>query len=488
MPRMRYVRKLLMGIAFVGLSCGGFAACVGDDSSGNPDATTDSGTDVTTQDVTQDVDSGVGCSARTADDTSGVFVSQDGNDVGSCGTRSNPCKTLIYSIAAAKSTSGKTILYVAAPPPASDGGADGGGSTGTYQESIILDAPISIEGGWADKGGTWTPICDTTTSTAVTIEGTTNTTITASFNGSATLRDIRVVSKPSADPSESLYGIFALGSSTSLTLDQVVVDVGAGGIGTDGVDGGVGASTAADAGCAASNGAAGGAGATGTGGAAGTFSSTGYVETDGTDGGNGVAGHAGTAGGNGACASCDVFVGTCPGTCNFGSQNECAGNGIAGCGGGGGGGGSAGTGGGASIAVFLWDAKLTVFGGSFTTSNGGNGGNGGAGAGGGNGNAGAKGADKGCATSLSNPGCVGSVCTGSYGGGYTLDGGTAGGGGGHGGAGASGGGGSGGASYDIVQGGDAGVTLNGSPMFVYGDGGTGGVLGGANGTAGDKWP
>ena len=495
---MRYTRQLVAVAALAAAAIGGFSACVGDDS-GVPDATTpDGGNDATTQDVqTKDVaiDGPTGCAARTADDTAGVFVAKSGSDVNSCGTRSNPCLTITYAIATAKAASGKTTIYVAAPP-VSDAGAGDAGDAGdagpsanedVYEESVILDAPLTIEGGWKAVGGTWTPICDATTSSAVTIQGVGNTTISASFNGAATLRDLKVISKANAVPSESIYGIFALGSSTNLTLDQVLVDVGAGGAGTDGVDGAPGAN-ATDGGCVGSNGTAGSPGGDGAGGPAGSFGPTGYIAGNGADGGAGAPGHNGAAGGAGACATCQVFTGTCQTSCTFGSANICAQNGQSGCGGGAGGAGTWGTGGGASIGVYVWDAHVTVFGGSFATSNGGNGGNGGAGADGGAPTNGAKGTNANCSTQLSNPGCLGNFCSGTQVSSYTLDGGTTGGNGGAGGAGGHAGGGSGGVTYDFVQGGDGGVLLNGGPTLIHGDGGTGGTLGGANGSAGDKWP
>ncbi len=473
---------------------------MGDDS-GNPDATTPDGggSDATTQDVQSSndavVDGPTGCAARTADDTAGIFVSKSGADVNSCGTRGNPCLTITYAIATAKAASGKTTIYVAAPQP-TDGGIDDAGdaaasAAGVYQESITLDAPITIEGGWNDQAGTWTPICDATTSSAVVIQGVSNTTIATSFSGAATLRDLKVTSKSAADPQESLYGIFATGASTSLTLDQVVVTVGPGGDGVAGTDGIAGAS-ATDAGCAASNGAAGTAGAPGGGGGQGTFSSTGYVPTNGGDGGTGSAGHAGTGGGTGACSStCEVFTGSCPSSCGFGTATVCGQNGISGCGGAAGTGGSLGSGGGSSVAVYVWDAHVVAFGGQFASGNGGKGANGGAAGDGGAATAGAAGSLANCASGLSGATCVNFPsphCSGNAGGGSTLAGGSAGGSGGVGGTGGAGGGGSGGDSYAIVQGGDAGVTLNGGPVLAHGAGGTGGVLGGTNGLAADRWP
>ena len=461
---MSYSRSLILaGVAAGLMITGSFVACVGD--SGNTD-------DATAPDTGSDV-SQTGCLARTADDGAGVFVATTGGDVSGCGTRGNPCKTLTFALNAAKTTSSKTTLYV---------------SSGTYTESLILDTPLSIEGGWKDTGGTWAPVCDATTSTAVTIAGTTNVTITASYTGSATLRDVKIVSKSAANHGETLYGVFAVGAATNLTLDSIVTDIGAGGSGVDGTPGAMGAS-ANDAGCTTSDGGPGGTGANGTGGSAGGFSSTGYVATNGDDAGMGAQGQGGTAFGQGQCQTCQAFVGTCPGNCGFGNQQVCGTNGRSGCGGVGGSPGAFGTGGGSSIAVFVWDAKVTIFGGSLAASNGGNGGNGGAGGDGGAGTNGVDGSTAICPTSLSNPGCLNNFCTGILNSSTTLAAGTAGGAGGSGGTGGQGGGGSGGVSYTIVQGGDAGsVTLNANPKLLHGDGGTGGAAGGAGGGAGDKFP
>jgi hypothetical protein len=444
---------------------------LGGDAGAQQDATLDAGADAS--DAAADGDAASGCAAGTTDDVAGVYVSAGtGDDSPGCGTRSNPCKTIQQGISVAQQASGKTTVYVA---------------RGAYVESLTLAAGLTVEGGWDVSGQTWSPICDSTTSSAVAIQAVTNVNVTASYSGSATLRNVTLTSKASVGAGETLYGVFATGSATSLTLAQVVVDVGAGGAGTSGVLGALGAD-ATDAGCAPGTGAGGDAGALGTGGVAGAFSSSGYAGGDGTGGGNGGTGHNGTAAGNGACATCDVFTGSCPSTCGFGTAQICATNGKAGCAGSGGGGGAKGTAGGASVAVFVWDAHVTVLGGSFTTSNGGNGGSGGVGGDGGVGSAGVKGTSATCATQLSNPACLSNICTGNFVAGYTLDGGTAGGSGGSGGAGGQGGGGSGGVSFVVVHGGDGGVTLNNGPVLAHGDGGTGGVVGGANGSAADQWP
>lgn len=473
--------RRFLAVAAVLLACGGDSGT--NDDASSPDATVDGATDGTAADASTDVttsdgatDAGVdapsGCSARTTSDSTGVFVStSSGNDTTGCGTRTIPCKTIQRGITEATQGTGKTTVYVA---------------SGAYTESVTLAAGLTIEGGWSASGLTWTPICDNTTSTAVSIQGVTNTTVTASYNGSSTLRFVSVTSKASADPGESLYGVFATGSSTDLTLDQIAVSVGTGGVGNDGTSGSSGTS-ATDAGCTASNGANGAPGASGVGGDGGAFSATGYAGSDGTGGAPGAAGHAGTAGGNGACGTCDGFGGSCPNSCGFTSGQKCATNGLAGCGGAAGTGGTQGIAGGASIAVFAWDAHVTILGGSYATGNGGNGGGGGLGADGGTGSAGAPGTTAACPTQLSNPQCIVNFCSGTLVSEYTLDAGTAGGSGGAGGPGAQGGGGSGGWSYAIVQGGDGGVSLDGGTL-AHGDAGSGGVLGGADGLAGDRWP
>ena len=440
-----------------------------------PDATLDAIAETGTNDAASDVTPDVpltGCAARTTSDTTGIFVSvASGNDTTGCGTRAIPCKSVSQGITEATTQSGKTTVFVA---------------SGAYIESITLPAALTVEGGWAASGLTWTPICDNTTSSAVTIRGTTSATVTAQYIGASTLRDVTIESTTSPTANESVYGIFATGASTDLTLDHVVVVLGSGGAGADGTAGSAGTG-GGDGGCLASNGTNGSSGSNGAGADSGSFGSAGYIGTSGDDGGVGQTGHNGSAGGSGSCATCQTFAGSCPNSCTFGSKQVCAGQGLSGCGGAGGSGGGSGGGGGASIALFVWDAHVTAFGGSFTAGNGGNGGGGGAGADGGPGSSGAQGSSASCATQLSNPQCLVNFCTGTLVSSTTLSGGSAGGTGGAGGVGGQGGGGSGGWSYAVVAGGDAGVTVDGG-VLAHGDGGTGGTVGGANGSAGDRWP
>jgi hypothetical protein len=129
---MRYSLALGVGLLGVAASMSSFVGCVGDSSTDNDATAPDTGSDIT---VTKDapVDTGpTGCAARSADDNAGIFVAASGNDVNGCGTRANPCKTLAFSIAVAKASATKTTLYIAA---------------GTYQESVNIDVPLTLEGG-----------------------------------------------------------------------------------------------------------------------------------------------------------------------------------------------------------------------------------------------------------------------------------------------------------------------------------------------------
>ncbi len=497
---MKFGHRLLLGIVLGSAATGAIAACVGDEpvvsaTDGDPDATSSSDGGSTEHEATTQTEGGgdaskdtskdtstppgdtgtadaqTGCAARTVNDTTGVFVASSGNDVSGCGSRSNPCKTLTYTFAGGAQLSGKTVAYVA---------------SGTYNESIQLIAGLSVEGGWMATGSIWSPICDATTSTAVTLHGTTNTTITASYNGTTTLRNVQVTSKASVGAGESVYGIFATGGSTNLTLDQVVVAVAAGGAGANGADGG--AATNASGTCSAGNGAAGSTGPNGQGAVAGSFDPSGYTASNGAAATNATAGANGTAGGSGSCATCQTFAGSCPNSCGFGSATLCGATGTSGCGGGPGGGGAGGHGGGSSVAVYVWGAHVTTFGGNLSSGNGGYGGNGGEGASGGTPSAGAAGAAKSCPTQLSNPSCFLSQCSGTLVSETTLNGGSAGGSGGTGGAGGHGGGGAGGFSYAIYVGADGGATLNGGTTLAHGDAGAGGAVNGVPGQAADRFP
>jgi hypothetical protein len=391
------------------------------------------------------------CAQRTVDDAKGVFVTLNGGDTSTCGSRNEPCQTIQTGVNQAKLL-GRSTVYVA---------------RGTYTESIQLAAGTTIEGGWDTASTTWIPACDTTEVSAVKVvmPSSANVAVTANFSGSAGLRLLSVIGKSTAQPGESIYGVFANGPS--LTLDTISVNVGSGGEGSQGPIGDAGAKGSID--CDASDGATGASpGHSGAGAPEGTFGPTGWTSST---GGPGSAD--GSAGAPGDCTISSSCITTCT-TC----LSICV-NALAGCGGAPGLGGGGGASGGSSIAVFGWDAKITVIGGSFQSGNGGNGGNGGAGGPGGAGGAGG----------VQNATCM-SACT--------VDAGCAtvgnqspqiGGTGGSGASGGQGGGGAGGASYVFFNGGDAGsVTLTGSPAFIPGDAGQGGTVGGPPGKSAAQGP
>jgi hypothetical protein len=90
------------------------------------------------------------CLAQAPDDVDGVFVSPAGLDGQGCGTTSSPCKTIAQGLILA-ATNHKSILYL---------------DRGFYGESVALDvlnngaaSPFTIQGGWSDLLGQWTPIC-----------------------------------------------------------------------------------------------------------------------------------------------------------------------------------------------------------------------------------------------------------------------------------------------------------------------------------------
>jgi hypothetical protein len=286
-------------------------------------------------------DSGVtgsACSARVADDVNGVFVAPSGADDLACGTRQLPCHSLQMGLMQA-STLGKSIVYAAA---------------GTYVESVSLTGGLSMEGAWGIDGSTWTPRCDLDAGGASVVQAPPgqNVTITAdSLNGAATLRLLAIESQPApgaGPPAQSLYGVVALGTTTTLTLDQVVLNVASGADGVAGARGDPGAPPAQGTGCPAANDAStssnGGAAATG-----GQFGSGGYTPGDGQQGGTGATGPAGAPGSAGTCRT---GCGQCLDTvhCSYTTESEtvCGAQGQGGCGGSGGIGGGGGGGGGSS--------------------------------------------------------------------------------------------------------------------------------------------
>jgi hypothetical protein len=212
------------------------------------------------------------------------------------------------------------------------------------------------------------------------------------------------------------------------------------------------------------DGAVGASGTDGAGGALGTFGSGGFVLGSGHDGtSTGTAGKGGGGGGGASGVRAPIIAS---------GINDCEAWGSAG--GGGGGGGCAGTlghgglGGGASVGLFLFNAKVDATGISVKGGNGGNGGAGGAGGPGGGGGAGG--------TSPANNSEFTAPAP--------APGGT-GGKGGDGGRGGHGGGGAGGSSYALVK--NSGTTWNpvSGTSFMVGSPGSAGTSSGNAGVAGE---
>ncbi|MGO9833753.1 MAG: hypothetical protein ACLP1X_06020 [Polyangiaceae bacterium] len=412
------------------------------------------------------------CDTAGIDSLHGIFVALGGTDGVACGTiPTNPCQSIGAGIASAAHVDAgvRNIVYVAA---------------GLYTEKLTLVGGVTVQGGWHwDGGPRWSFDCGNAPESVVVVQAPSDsyTTVDASSNDGVTtaLSTLTVLSKAASavQPGESLYGVFATGVNTVLALTDVVVTVQGGGAGQAGATGGAGSTAPGP--CAVGDGASATIpGAEGTAGSEGTLSSTGFTTLPAGTGANGVAGDDGAAGGAptsvtySACASvnpCTVEQATCAG-----------GYGVNGCGGGGGLGGGGGVAGGSSVALFAYDATVTVTAGALRAGNGGNGGAGGAGGTGGAGSAGATGEQTSCEeSSCSDSGaCVPGESV-------TASGGPAGTAGGQGSPGGQGGGGAGGDSYAIVTGGQATEKLSvvDSPALTPGKAGTGGVGNGPSGTA-----
>jgi len=414
------------------------------------------------------------CTTAMVDTVHGVFVAPTGTDPpdgGTCGlSASSPCLTIGAGLASAKGV--HNIVYV---------------SAGRYTEKLTLVGGVTVQGGWTWQGGSnWSFSCSPNPESLVVVQAptTSNQTVVASSNNgmTGTLSTLTVLSKPAAQPGESLYGVYATGMNTVLALTDVVVTVAAGGAGAPGIAGATG-STPSGA-CTAADGHDAGAatgGTPGAAGAAGTFSSTGFTAHAGGMGGNGAAGDNGMAGGAGSTTQYSVCATASP--CTNGQNNCVGGTGQNGCGGGGGSGGTGGAGGGSSVAVFAYQATVTITAGGYQAGNGGAGGAGGAAGPGASGTPGATGLTSDCPPSAcSDAGAMLCILLNTT---FTAAGGLAGGPGGSGSAGGQGGGGAGGNSYAIVTGGAATTTLTLSPSnpptLEHGNGGAG-AGGSASGT------
>jgi hypothetical protein len=394
-------------------------------------------------------DSGPPCASRTVDVNTGVFVAASGGvDQPSCGSIAAPCATIQTGITQAHS-SGASTVYVA---------------TGTYTESITVTSGLTLEGAWSATPTGWTPVCGIAAVTAVSIELPSghDTVVTVSPGATGvTLRYLGILADaPPAAASQSLYGVFA--QSAQLALEDVAVTMGSGGSGDAGAPGSP--VPTAVSGCLEGDAATGNAASnTPPPTPSGTFGASGYETSSGVTGASD-----GGTGGTGTCTAPGYTnCSTCAPGCPAGAQ-------VSGCGGAPGLGGMGGQGGGSSIAVYGWNSRITLVGGTFVAGNGGNGGNGG------DGGPGGPGGSYEVLPVTYYPGCV---CIGNTLG--NLIGGT----GGAGGPGGRGAGGAGGFSYAVFSGGDAGtLTLASSPKLVHGEAGAGGTFNGPPGRAADQGP
>lgn len=419
----------------------------------------------------------VTCADVVPDDTMGIYVTPTGTNSGTCGTRAAPCKTISHSVTRAGAAL-RTKVYAA---------------RGTYSEKATLAAGVEVIGGWDVTSGTmWKRACVSPES-AVVIKAPMGQNITVEardLGGEARLSTLSIESKPQGqvNAGESLYGIVAVGATTTLVLTSVNVSIGNGGDGANGAKGAVGADGGVS--CPAGTGAAGTPGTQGTGAPAGAFDPTNeYTPGIAAAGNAATGGGDGTpAGGAGTCVTC----GTCgvPPLCDFipaAGPQACGKDGTAGCGGGPGAPGGPAVGGGSSVAVFAWDANVTINGGKIRSGDGGNGGAGGAGGAGGFGTKGAAGASTDlCTTACTFNGVA--ACTETKARGV---GGTAGGNGAVGGLGGAGGGGGGGSSFAIYQGGAGVVTTGNDANLGHGKAGKGGGPApnvGVAGAAADRVP
>jgi hypothetical protein len=371
----------------------------------------------------------------TADPTKGVFVAPGGDDSGQC-TQASPCATISRGIKLANDSTTTTNVYVAA---------------GLYQEQLTLAAGVNVIGGW--EPGSWNRLCSQY-ATQVEILPTTNpsATVFANYSGTATLSTLEIGNIDSTPPGTTVIGVEATGTSTTLQRSYVAIALFGGGDGTTGVTGDAG--PAAPGSCTPGDGgaAAPAPGGKGIGADAGWFGPTGYVATTGAPGGSGATGEDGTSGKAGTCIECV----NCSGLAVCGASDAgvvCGAEGSPGCGGGGGFGGAGGTSGGSSIALFAWDATVTLTSCWLTSGPGGNGAYGGPGGGGAAGSPGTHGSGStACGTT-----CPVSLPCGSSDV-EAADGGAAGSAGASGATGGPGGDGAGGDSYAVVQGGNAKVT------------------------------
>lgn len=418
--------------------------------------------------ITPTGDSGViadvpaSCATEQVDDATTVFVSHgsSASAVTSCGTKTVPCNSITIGLDRAR-TSGKSLIVI---------------DTGTYTEPLALAPDVTLQGGWDASSGTWKRQCNADRIGSVTLTAPGTVASAVGFTGTATLDTLTVIAGAPTDKTLSVYGVFASGPNVSIALKDAVVRAANAISGADGPPGDPAGPPGSV--CAGGNGQNGPDGPAGTAAPAGAFGTKGFVA------GDGAAGGTGTVGGNGTSlpGNCNSSCGSCLGSgssCQIYNQHQvCGRDGIAGCGGGGGVGGAGGKGGGSSIALFAWDAHVTVDGGGLFAGNGGNGGRGGTGGLGAGGTPGSTAPSVSCTLFCS----FGTPCVQNS---QQLQSG-AGGNGGAGGKGGAGAPGAGGSSFSLASGGKAMVTVSIKTLLGYGMPGT--SPGGAPGAAGKRSP
>jgi len=399
-----------------------------------------------------------------ANEATGLFVSAAGMDSAACGTRALPCKTIGAGLTRAAALGRKTV-HVA---------------SGVYLEQLVLRSGVRVIGGF---DAAFVSNCSPTARDLVVVQApaTESTTVVAeSLSDVATVERLTIRSKPSTlvAASESLYGVFARGTSTRVSLRDVRVVVRSGGTGAPGSAGAPGANAFGT--CAPATGANGVDGSPGASASEGSFGASGYSAPRSVAGSAGAAGANGTSGGAGSCIRCaSCTTKACVAVPR--EKDSCGMAGAAGCGGAGGAPGAAGGSGGSSLGVYAWDAMISVEASSIEVGDGGDGGAGGAGGAPGGGSIGENGSDgTSCTAScaITAGACTEIVARGN--------GGAAGGRGGLGGRGGGGGGGAGGFSVPLVAAGSGAISEERTELS-FGRGGRG--AGGAkDGRAAARWP
>jgi hypothetical protein len=172
-------------------------------------------------------------------DMSQIFVSTAGTATTGC-SETLPCASIQAGIAAA-AAQGKTTVYV---------------DQGVYPEQLTLSAGIAIRGARSRTDG-WAPICGDARLTATKVHpptGVDRAVIAQDLGGAASLEALDVQYATVAQPGQSMYGVFATGATTTLSLVDVTMVVPAGGAGTNGAAGTAGvAGGASDCGHGVSN-------------------------------------------------------------------------------------------------------------------------------------------------------------------------------------------------------------------------------------------